>query len=812
MNLPIENQTMNNNSLTDLLDWMRVKSRLFEWDMIVSLERTRYNRLLAQEYIRRFNTNAYLEPFNEEIPILDNKIFLHDFRFDRPRLSFENADLNDSKARLAMSVVGGQQVNLKKQAGRWLVQRLDYIGPLAGPELKLALRLGEVPGEVADKGEIKFDLSDSDDFELTFVEEGPGRAIAGDYFRELFLVLEENRRVWIAGQIAPGLEPLLTPQSFRLRTQAHPAKGAGEQGDGAVLGFIRMQGSYEGSVPTSGSDFNYLIPDGGDYSATVLLNSQRIVAAELLRQFRGLLRGAEFELHYSEGKVLEGITAVAGHWVTEFGTEHVTGRTGLVAGGREVVLELTYQVHIQPSPLKDNFRCVFKGNRVELEWRIKSVAMVELKKLEDTHGVFKPGDEDDYTDLDRPLEWLVTAVYEIAVGNDAELQLQSLEIVDLSPEVEPPEKEPLLNAGSDDPGPWVMLFLALWYVFFVHVSVLGMGDKQQKAIRQRLAKDIPTDLLTEELVHETVRLSFNNAITDGELYAPRDIGMFGKVDPRLTAFELEPLELIVTAGSAARQFTSGLDDTKLNWSVESAEQPNAFPGEILFGRYTPPSVIDGDWLRVRVCATDEVTRITSSALVTVVAQPVSLSPLIEVIGLGETAALHAGVLEARSLQWRIIGNAPHGRLASTSGTSNTYHAGPAIPGKAFIIEQVEVADTTITQSMWVITRMAHSANIVVDQVDLHRGELRMHLEIQGNQPPDNVTWTKAVGPGTVDKLTGVYRVDPAGVGRVAVIEGIYDLGFMQFSDFIIVPLPLHNFQGEMQVVCADVRAIETGQG
>lgn len=301
MNLPIENQTMNNNSLTDLLDWMRVKSRLFEWDMIVSLERTRYNRLLAQEYIRRFNTNAYLEPFNEEIPILDNKIFLHDFRFDRPRLSFENADLNDSKARLAMSVVGGQQVNLKKQAGRWLVQRLDYIGPLAGPELKLALRLGEVPGEVADKGEIKFDLSDSDDFELTFVEEGPGRAIAGDYFRKLFLVLEENRRVWIAGQIAPGLEPLLTPQSFRLRTQAHPAKGAGEQGDGAVLGFIRMQGSYEGSVPTSGSDFNYLIPDGGDYSATVLLNSQRIVAAELLRQFRGLLRGAEFELHYSEG-------------------------------------------------------------------------------------------------------------------------------------------------------------------------------------------------------------------------------------------------------------------------------------------------------------------------------------------------------------------------------------------------------------------------------------------------------------------------------------------------------------------------------
>ncbi|WP_339466291.1 hypothetical protein, partial [Pseudomonas capeferrum] len=45
-----------NNTLPALLNWMRERSRLFDWDMIVSLDRAKYNRLLSQEYrVRSMN-------------------------------------------------------------------------------------------------------------------------------------------------------------------------------------------------------------------------------------------------------------------------------------------------------------------------------------------------------------------------------------------------------------------------------------------------------------------------------------------------------------------------------------------------------------------------------------------------------------------------------------------------------------------------------------------------------------------------------------------------------------------------------------
>jgi len=206
---------MSSTSLERVLQWLRAHDRLLGWDAIVALDRGKLNALLVQEYIRRFNTQSFLDPVNGELSVSnESKIFIHDFLLAHPRLSFENADQFDSKARLRMAVIGGNQLGLRKDVSHWYVQRLDWIGPLAGPELRLDLRLDDVPGDVSDGGAISLDLSKSDNFTLTFSNQDEERELGGNFFKELFQRLPDEQRVWSLGSIAPSNRPLLRPEAF----------------------------------------------------------------------------------------------------------------------------------------------------------------------------------------------------------------------------------------------------------------------------------------------------------------------------------------------------------------------------------------------------------------------------------------------------------------------------------------------------------------------------------------------------------------------------------------------------------------------
>ncbi|UVL05302.1 hypothetical protein [Pseudomonas sp. B21-047] len=819
-----------NNTLPALLNWMRERSRLFDWDMIVSLDRAKYNRLLSQEYIRRFDTQSYLPPISGSIPIINEyKVFIHDFTLDRPRLSFENATLNDSKARLRMSVIAGQQVDLQNRLGKWYVQRLDFIGPLAGPELKLDLRLGDVPGNVAQGGEISLDLSQSDNFELSFADSNRAKEEGGAFFRELFRKLPPAQRMWSAGQIAPGLEPLLFPQSFRLRTQAHPDQAPGtDEGDGAVLGFVRMAGSYEGSLPETDSDFRYLIPDEPSYSATVLLDRQRIMTAELLRQFRGLLTDAEFELHYSEGKRLERISAVNGHYLHPYQEFDTVGDPKFRLNGEQVLIFMKHSVDVTPAPLKNNFHCVLEGNDLHLEWTITALASVKLLKLEDTHQLFTEHDWEQFSVVDQPFSLRVNAHYEMGIGDTGTLQLKSLDVNDITPPVDIPDHEvpsdsdtTLQASRSSDATlqtsrDTLMGLLVLYYVFFVLFTIRGhLRPTYETAIRARLAKDMPTGLLTEALVHDTVRLSFGGAVIGHEVQAPNDIGLFGAVSPSLTTFDISPLEPVMVQGTSL-QFISGQRDDALDWALKWVDGATGNVGSITHGNYQAPpaSAMDRDYLRVRVTATDPVTNFASSALVTVMRQGLDLSPLVEVCPVKAEVVLTAGSLTPQNLSWRILGDSPHGSLSVTTGARTHYVAGEGIAGAAFFVEQVEVQDSVSrqTHTTCVITRMATSATLSIAHMDLVKGEVQLELYVN-NAPMPNAAWSVLVGPGSFDADT--YRVDPLSDARFVVLQGLYDFcipTLPPFADFIVLPLPLADFEAEMRTLCAHVVGTAAGQG
>ncbi|NAT16681.1 imidazole glycerol phosphate synthase subunit hisF, partial [Pseudomonas syringae pv. actinidifoliorum] len=280
---------MANNTLESISAWMKepLNNVMLGWDSIAVMARNEVNYLLHEEYISRFSSNTYLSPISGEVILVGgrSKESIHDFILDAPRLAFSNNDLNKSHASLTCAIVGGTQVTMTNNVDTWEAVRVIRIDPLQGPRLTLDLSLDSVPGIVDLEGRVSLDLKESDNFILTFAETIDDQKLGGNFFKEWFKTLPDNKRVWTLAFIGAGNEEQMRPQSFKIRTQTNPAasldRAAPDYGDGAVLVFIRMHGNAEGGdIPV---EYRYLIPDdaGKNYSATVLFDSKRLAKVAL---------------------------------------------------------------------------------------------------------------------------------------------------------------------------------------------------------------------------------------------------------------------------------------------------------------------------------------------------------------------------------------------------------------------------------------------------------------------------------------------------------------------------------------------------
>ncbi|MBS3186324.1 hypothetical protein ACLPJF_08340 [Pseudomonas vlassakiae] len=237
---------MTSNSKAELLFWLSADNRLLGFDSVFAIDKTKTDTLLTQEYIRRFSTASYLPPVSgETAPDNNYKIHMQGFVLDHPRLSFDNADITDSRASLRMKIVGGNQVDLKQAGEHWYPRRMDRIGPLTGPELRLRLELGAVPGYVDEGGHVILDLSNSDDFVLTFAQSNRIRQLGGEFFKEIFMALPDEQRVWSLGRIEPGDDDLLRPESFFLRTQRNPSASFSPMAEGDWASFCTLSFSFK---------------------------------------------------------------------------------------------------------------------------------------------------------------------------------------------------------------------------------------------------------------------------------------------------------------------------------------------------------------------------------------------------------------------------------------------------------------------------------------------------------------------------------------------------------------------------------------
>ncbi|UVM60035.1 MULTISPECIES: hypothetical protein [unclassified Pseudomonas] len=777
---------MSSNSLETLLAWMKETSRMLGWGMIVALERRKSNLLMSQEYIRRFDAGSYLPPIRGEVTIVENQWVqvIHDFVMDVPLLSFENADLNDSKAMLSMSVVGGSQLTLKKESAGWTAVMVDEIDSLQGPKLYLDLLLNQVPGNVDVDGRIILDLSRSDNFRLTFAQSPTEQRLGGDFFKDLFNGLAPDKRIWPLGRIERGTNDLMHPQSFGLRTQASGAAArdpqSSEHGNGAILAFVRMEGSNEGDYPGANSGFRYLIPDdaGKDYSATVLFDSRRMLMSLLAESIGEMIGNRNFEYTYSDRELVSAIAL----------------------GGRIVIPQLYYYETLADPEYPGGIECgmghhgleILAANVLIIEKSEDGVVLRWEYSGESTMAGYVRTNPPQNVTYSMGYEVSMMATYKVVVEfGDFVLKRMSCDVV---ADISLPD---LLAVPLEAKG----LPVDYWAYLARKLRELVDARDLKALIESTLEETVPVNLSLTALVENTVRLNFGQAIQHLDIALPYDIGLFGRVNPTQTSFVISPMRPLMSQGET-QQFSTEPVIHGVQWTVENLPEDSGSPGTISAGGlYQAPAAasIEGRFKRVRVTATDPSSDYHSSALVTVLLDELSVHPLIQICDVGTRVELAAGALKEGELIWSIknpvANESGEVRPSDESEGDHTYHHGPVVPNKTYVLDEIEVKNnrTNKTRSVHVLAlQKGPGAPVGILHSDIGLGQVQLETRVNGN--PMAAEWSLPLGgPGSIDS-TGLYRVAPTATERFVLIFALVDGGgFGKFEGHLILPLPLVEF-------------------
>ena len=800
---------MSSNSLETLLAWMKDTSRMLRWGMIVALERRKANVLMAQEYIRRFEDGSYLPPVRGDVEIVENQWIqvIHDFVMDVPLLSFENADLNDSKARLSMSVVGGTQLSLKRESAGYKAVLVDEIDSLQGPKLYLDLQLHQVPGNVDEDGRILLDLSKSDNFRLTFGPSEDEQRLGGDFFKDLFNQLAPEKRIWPLGRVERGTIESMHPQSFVLRTQASGAAArdpqSSEHGNGAILTLVRMEGDAEGDYP--GTSYRYLIPDDAseDYSATVLFDWARLAPVigwqQKLVDAVKMVFGDDLEYVYN-GSQLVSVSMKSGG-ITVGGA--LEWRIPMQFGANILWVTIRREASFIPANGSVPFKVTFNERGASIRWQSEAT---ENSKL---YYQWVGGEGGGPHDLNFGMIYDLEAVYGLVDGTGFDGAIEPVfKAVKFDFTATPvlPDKPPNIDFGAGkDLGDALIGLIVTAYVVYLqglHLGIVGL------LVNLHLSVQMYIRIRVKPIIDELIKLNFGQAIASTQIRSPFDIAYFGRVNPTQTSFLTSPMRPQMLQGDTLQLCTEPVIPG-VQWTVENLPEDSGHPGTISAGGlYQAPAAasIEGRFKRVRVVAKDPSSDYHSSALLTVLLDELSVHPLIQICDLDTSVELAAGALKEGELIWSI-----KNPVANESGTLRpsddpegdyTYHHGPKVGEKTYVLDEIEVKNrqTNKTRSVHVLalqTTLFLSVEIL--HTDSKQGQVQLQASFNGIAK--DAEWSLPLGgPGSIDS-TGLYRVAPTATERFVLIFAlIVDTPWGDVEGHLILPLPLVEFPQLLEVL------------
>ncbi|WP_053183347.1 hypothetical protein, partial [Pseudomonas kilonensis] len=629
------------NSVDTLLDWLRVGPRTLGWGAVLAYGRSETNKVLLQEYITRFGTEHYMQPITEEIR--DNttptqKDFLHNYQMDAPRLSFIGSNLQTSAAKLTMKEVGGTHLSFTKQEGaqQWSLIRISEKNVLDGPGLKFDINLMESTGSVTSAGRVELDISEGRNYRLIDMPSEHLQRVAGERFQTRFRALPQAQKFFVLNELQFEPNQFLKPSKFVIRT--HNKQGAGarllaneDEGEGAVLVFVAMEGDANGTTPIDNGDLKYLLPEG--YSATVLLGDAMLfnkIIAEGARRTNTIEDAFRVEF-----EVVNGLTEMIG-----YGGKGVYAKRfyeGTPIDGRYIefiqVVSLITNFSDQgggPQPGLASFRIRRMPGEIVLDWRgNKEQSCIVFYSL-------YPGTEDGNLGSAWECVWRFQFKMEPVTGRVV------LEVVRESDQISVE-----VNIGTLQNQPLVVR----------NFSQIKANFEQEVAALLRPTIETFISPVTEINIFTLNSLLFrgDNSVKIDSVYYPGDLAAFGHVGPTQTAFSITDLEPIIPH-TAPWQFNTEPPRSNLTWSVRNILGETVPKGTITnTGRYTPPTAAEMPRSSIRVVVTATDGTHTSSALVGITARSLAVNPLIMIATAGDSLAhdVSAGAVDGGALTWSI---------------------------------------------------------------------------------------------------------------------------------------------------------------
>lgn len=753
-------------SLDSLLAWLREEPRTMGWNCILAYDRSKTNTVLLQEYIERFTTGHYLDPITTEIETTDGTLELvYDYIIDAGRLSFENAVISDSMARLTMRIIGGSQISVEEVDGIPHVAKVKSIDALDGPLLYMDIRLEGTIGKITDEGTVFLNLYNAFNVRLTFAATEHERELGGDFFDWYFKSeIPKEQQIHVLNQLKVVPGQFLVPEEFHIRTHAAPGgkdTDSDGHGSGAVLVLVTTKGQDNGEVVVDDKDLPYLIPEG--YSATMLLGHEFLMIKIMSEGFRAIASDpeeSEYEILKNEAGFIEYLRAVKGKIPATWDGS----AKGFVKSNLGGVFGL--------GELNANFDCMFHDNRFILHWE----GTADL-------NVFLETDDSFVSTTPMTVGWMLVRPYEFRVNAAAGT-------VNLVPVLFGGMYTVLLLPGDNLNFPQIMSR----FPDLKRAAEPGLRELLLTTMDKFIEPVLSIDLFRVN----SLLFRGDNVVQLRNAFVPGDMLTIGDVSPSLNRFAITPLESDIGPAQQTT-FKTVPEMPGVIWSVEKVPGSSDAIGSIdSKGVYTAPplSQITGSYTRIRVTAT--LGEYRQSALINVVTRDINLNPMVMTCPI-QTATgreMSAGVLGGGKLTWSIVDPDSGATIEPSSIPfgDHVYYPGPKLEDAHVTVDEVLVTSEKGARQICPVVVVHNTGTLIVEYEETGNPDtLQMRGRYQGNLLPitEPFEWKVIAGSGRIDATTGLFTLDPEGQHKFAVITAVVDWApGWEVRGFVILPVPL----------------------
>ena len=324
-----------------------------------------------------------------------------------------------------------------------------------------------------------------------------------------------------------------------------------------------------------------------------------------------------------------------------------------------------------------------------------------------------------------------------------------------------------------------------------------------------------------------------HVFVESSRHTPKDLIVFGNIDPTLTSITLEPLFQVMHAGSKqqfnVRQVGKTIKAADVQWSVRSINTLNAAGSISNTGMYQSvfPQQLGKHTVRNVVTATykdpSSGRERKASALMAVVHEAITIAPQVSVHYLSSApraTELFAMNLDGGDLAWRLL-DPQQGSLVAAGNQATYTPPATLADSQSIFVQRIEVQNTrTGLRAEATMLLMASNPALEVSPSHVsgvgHSGTVQ--LVAPSEYPPESLRWSVTSGEGTVSP-DGLFTA-PAQLGSPTsvvrsefVLDGtVWLSGYsvIQLSDFVQAQswTQLQNFQ--LTIPANQIRALGNG--